>query len=103
MAHLGHMYANGVGVEASNTTALEWFKQAAEKNHPSALYGLGYAHLGGLGVPKDAKKAFKYFTAAGEQVNHILHEIECLLKTCEAAKRPPQRDVRRELCAPWRL
>ena len=69
MAHLGHMYANGVGVQASNTTALEWFKRGAEKSHPSALYGLGYAYLGGFGVPKDAKKAFKYFTAAGESVS----------------------------------
>ena len=51
MAHLGHMYANGVGVEASNATALEWFKRGAEKSHPSALYGLGYAYLGGFGVP----------------------------------------------------
>lgn len=73
MAHLGHMYANGVGVEASNTTALEWFKRGAEKSHPSALYGLGYAYLGGYGVPKDAKKAFKYFTAAGELVSTGLY------------------------------
>lgn len=75
MAHLGHMYANGAGVQASNATALDWFKQAAEKNHPSALYGLGYLHLAGFGVPKDAKKAFKYFTAAGEQVG--VHCITC--------------------------
>lgn len=78
MAHLGHMYMNGVGVEASNATALEWFRQAAERNHPSALFGLGYMHLSGFGVPKDAKKAFKYFTAAAEQVRtcphtHALH------------------------------
>ena len=68
MAHLGHMYASGVGVEASNATALEWFRQAAEKNQASALYGLGYMHLSGWGVPQDARKAFKYFTLAAEQV-----------------------------------
>ena len=68
MGHLGHMYASGVGVEASNATALEWFRQAAEKNQASALYGLGYMHLSGMGVPRDARKAFKYFTLAAEQV-----------------------------------
>ncbi len=79
MAHLGHMYMNGVGVEASNATALEWFKQAAERNHPSALFGLGYLHLSGFGVPKDAKKAFKYFTAAAEQVRiwAVLISVHC--------------------------
>ncbi|KAK9906721.1 hypothetical protein WJX75_006842 [Coccomyxa subellipsoidea] len=67
MAHLGHMYANGVGVAASNESALEWFDRAARRNHPSGQYGLGYLHLSGYGVPKDAKKAFKYFTSAAEQ------------------------------------
>jgi SEL1 protein len=73
------MYMNGVGVEASNATALEWFKQAAERNHPSALFGLGYLHLSGFGVPKDAKKAFKYFTAAAEQVRiwAVLISVHC--------------------------
>ena len=32
MAHVGHMYANGAGVEQSNLTALRWFKEAAEQN-----------------------------------------------------------------------
>ncbi|EIE24098.1 HCP-like protein [Coccomyxa subellipsoidea C-169] len=67
MAHLGHMYANGVGVAASNESALDWFDRAARRNHPSGQYGLGYLHLSGYGVPKDAKKAFKYFTSASEQ------------------------------------
>ena len=40
----------------------------AEKNQASALYGLGYMHLSGMGVPRDARKAFKYFTLAAEQV-----------------------------------
>lgn len=70
MAHLGHMYANGAGgVAASNETALEWFRQAAEQDHPSALYGLGYLHLAGYGVPKDHRKALRYFETAVKQVN----------------------------------
>jgi SEL1 protein len=69
MAHLGHLYANGAGVDADNATALKWFRAAAEKGHPSALYGLGYMHLAGYGVPKDYDKAFKYFTQAGHGVS----------------------------------
>lgn len=68
MAHLGHMYANGNGVEQSNTTALHWFKDAAEQNVPSAHFGLGYMHLSGFGVPMDHRLAFKYFSQAAEQV-----------------------------------
>lgn len=78
MAHLGHMYANGVGVAASNESALEWFDRAARRNHPSGQYGLGYLHLSGYGVPKDAKKAFKYFTSAAEQVHKLLLFIKVL-------------------------
>ena len=69
MAHLGHAYANGLGTAPSNASALRWFRAAAERGaHPSALYGLGYLHLAGFGVPADAKKALKFFTAASEQV-----------------------------------
>ena len=46
--------------------------QAAERDgHPNALYGLGYMHLAGAGVPEDARKALKYFTAASEQVRFL--------------------------------
>ena len=32
MAHLGHIYANGIMVAQSNETALAWFWKAAEKS-----------------------------------------------------------------------
>jgi Sel1 repeat len=72
MAHLGHMYANGRGVAQSNATAMSWFLKAKDaNNHPSALYGLGYMHLSGYGVPMDHRKAFKFFSAAAEQVGRF--------------------------------
>ena len=43
MAHLGHMYANGEGVEQSNSTAAAWFGKAAEHG------GRGGAGRGGAG------------------------------------------------------
>ena len=73
MAHLGHAYANGLGTAPSNASALHWFRAAAERGaHPSALYGLGYLHLSGAGVPKDAKRALKFFTSASEQARRCL-------------------------------
>jgi hypothetical protein len=74
------MYANGLGVPASNESALHWFRLAAEKNHPSAQYGLGYMHLSGYGVAKDAKKAFKFFSSASELV---LHPCSCMTRRYE--------------------
>lgn len=45
------------------------FRAAAEQNHAGAQYGLGYMHLAGHGVAMDHRKAYKYFSAAAEQVN----------------------------------
>ena len=78
MAHLGHMYANGLGVPADNLTAVEYFTDAVqEAGHPSALFGLGYMHMSGYGVEKDLKKAFQFFAAATEQVSLVVTFI-CL-------------------------
>lgn len=74
MAHLGHMYANGLGVTADNATAVEYFTDAVqESGHPAALFGLGYMHMSGYGVEKDLKKAFQFFAAAAEQVTAGSH------------------------------
>ncbi|GAB4822328.1 hypothetical protein N2152v2_009374 [Parachlorella kessleri] len=66
MAHLGHIYANGIAVRQSNDTALVWFIKAAEKGHPSGLFGLGYMHLQGHGVQRNHARALKYFKQAVE-------------------------------------
>lgn len=74
LAHLGHMYANGLGVPADNATAVEYFTDAVqEAGHPAALFGLGYMHMSGYGVEKDLKKAFQFFAAAAEQVTACFH------------------------------
>mmetsp|Transcript_16053 Transcript_16053/g.40851 ORF Transcript_16053/g.40851 Transcript_16053/m.40851 type:complete len:748 (+) Transcript_16053:59-2302(+) len=70
LAHLGHMYANGLGVEQDNATAVEYFEKAAANGHPNAEYGLGYLHLAGHGVAKDYAKAVTYFKAAADQ-SHV--------------------------------
>lgn len=47
VAALGHAYANGLGVEQNNKTAVKLLTRAAEAGHPSGLYGLGYMYLTG--------------------------------------------------------
>ena len=68
LAHLGHMYANGMGVQQDNETALHFFKHAAEGGSSSGLFGLGYMHLTGHTTQQNYPKAFKLLQAASEMV-----------------------------------
>ena len=68
-AQLGHMYANGLGVEQNNVTALEYFRKGAAKDHPASQNGLGYMFMHGYGVDRNYKKAAEYFKAAAERGN----------------------------------
>ena len=65
-AHLGHLYANGLGVPPDNDTALEYFRKGAAQGHGHALYGLGYMHLAGAGVEANVKKAIQFFSQAAD-------------------------------------
>lgn len=69
MAHLGHMYASGTSVTASNSTALIWFTKSANRQNPSGQFGLGYMLMTGQGTAQNYRQAFKYFSAAAEQVS----------------------------------
>ena len=51
------------------------FRAAAEHNHASAHYGLGYMHLVGHGVAMNHRKAYKYFSSAAEQVRRLPLQI----------------------------
>lgn len=62
------MYANGMGVQQDNETALHFFKHAAEGGSSSGLFGLGYMHLTGHTTQQDYRKAFKLLQAASEMV-----------------------------------
>ena len=68
-AHLGHMYANGVGVDQNNETARRYFQAAANAGNPNGQFGLGYMHLTGQPVEQDHGTAFKLFQHASEAVS----------------------------------
>lgn len=62
MSHLGHMYANGLGVEQNNATAMQWFEKGAAKGHKNAHFGLGYMYLSGYGVTQNYQRAYNHFS-----------------------------------------
>lgn len=72
-AHLGHLYANGLGVEPSNETALEYFRKGAAQGHAHALYGLGYMYLAGAGVEASVTKAVQFFSQAADHGSADAH------------------------------
>ena len=50
---LGQFYLHGWGVKKSDTEAVKWFKEAAEKGHPGAMIYLGRLYENGLGVKQN--------------------------------------------------
>ena len=69
MANLGHMHAQGLGVEQNNTIALDYYRKAADRNNQAGYTGLGFMYLNGLGVTKDLEAAFGYFSRAAKDGN----------------------------------
>ena len=61
------MYQNGLGIVANEAKAVEFMEGAAEQGHAIAQHGLGFMYMEGECVEKDAQKAVKWFTKAGEQ------------------------------------
>ena len=80
VAHLGHMYANGVGVDQNNETASQLFQAAADAGNPNGQFGLGYMHLTGHGMEQNHRAAFKLFQRASEAVSMSRHVNICALK-----------------------
>jgi len=68
-SHLGHMYAQGMGVEQDNATALEFFRKGAAKGHAPSQNGLGYMYMQGYGVAQSHSKALQLFQKAAERGN----------------------------------
>jgi TPR repeat protein len=64
---VGNLYAEGKGVEQSDTTAAAWFERAAQRGNMQAQYNLGVSYAEGLGVKKDDALAAKWLRRAAEQ------------------------------------
>ena len=61
------MYAEGNGVPKNDTTAVSWYKKAADKGLAEAQASLGLMYRQGRGVAQNDKKALTWFEKAAKQ------------------------------------
>ncbi|KNE61605.1 hypothetical protein AMAG_06418 [Allomyces macrogynus ATCC 38327] len=64
---LGTCFHDGVGVEKSATTAVQWYRLSADQENPRGQGILGYCYGEAFGVEKDANLALKYYLLAANQ------------------------------------
>ncbi len=64
---LGRLYESGLGVPKSHKKAMEYWKLAAEQNHPLAQYGLGWLYFYGEGVMTDFSEGCYWMRRAASQ------------------------------------
>jgi len=62
-ACLGCMY----GVDGDDSTAVEWYRKAAEQGHANAQNNLGYMYECGFGVDRSYSTAVGWYRIAAEQ------------------------------------
>jgi TPR repeat protein len=65
--YLGYMYQYGKGVPVDYLKSMDWYKGAADQQHPSAQFNLGVMYQKGYGVNQDFKSAAKWYKLAAEQ------------------------------------
>jgi uncharacterized protein len=62
---LGYFYSYGFGTARDEAKAIALFEEAAEQNHPAALFNLAVSYeFGSLGQPKDPARAYALFLQA---------------------------------------
>ena len=64
---LGHMYADGKGVEQNSMISLKWYKLAAEKGQKYSQKRLGYIYAKGIGVTQDYILAHMWYNISASQ------------------------------------
>ena len=64
---LGYIYAVGEGVAQDFTTALQWFKRAADLGYADAQYNYGNMYANGFGVDQDYAQALQWYQRAAAQ------------------------------------
>ncbi len=63
---LGYMTQIGLGTSADYKAACEYWRLAAHEGHSLAMYELGKAYEGGVGVIKDVDRAINYYANSSE-------------------------------------
>ena len=71
---VGKAYLNGEGVPKDQTTALQWFRKAAEAGNMEGQRNLGHAFAQGQGTPVDVVEAYQWLCVAAEQGDKVAKE-----------------------------
>ena len=84
---LGWCYDTGTGVQENPAEAAKWFRMAAEKNDPVAIFNLALHYRWGKGLEKDLDKAVELLRKAAELgYENAKTALEELLETLEEEK-----------------
>jgi TPR repeat protein len=87
--NLGHLYRNGLGVEADGHMAQAWYQVAADAGVVSAEYNLGMLYLkGGPGLEPDPAKGEAFLTRAAAK-GFIPARVEMDRLAVAASPSPP--------------
>ena len=61
------MYENGWGVDKNNSTAVEWYRKAAEQGYANAQFNLGGMYENGRGVDINFSTVLQWYHKAVEE------------------------------------
>ena len=75
------MYEDGCGVDKNDSTAVEWYRKAAEQGHDDAQFRLGTMYEDGWGVDKNISTALEWYRKAAEQGDDDAQESVSLLSS----------------------
>ena len=64
---LGDLYVDGIGVKKHHGQALAWYRKAAAKGVPLAIYSVGAMYANGYGVKRDLRQARVWFQKAANK------------------------------------
>jgi hypothetical protein len=102
---LGALYREGQGVEKDYTTAMKWYRTAAEQGYALAQLTLGVMHVQGESVKQDYAEARKWFSKAaaqgdadaqynlGQMYPSMVWEFSRMLRRRGSGSAKPQRKV----------
>jgi hypothetical protein len=92
---IAERYYYGRGAQQSYEEALNWYRRAAEYDHPDAIYSVGWMHAAGEGVDRDFAEAARWHRRAAD-IGHAgaRAELGYLYDTGRGVPRDPAEAVR---------
>ena len=89
---LGEDYFYGLnGKDQNYTLAVQYYQQAADSGHTSAMYKLGDCYYYGLGVAVNKDEAYRWYNLSG--ISYLPNDIELLVE--EARRKRKEEEARR--------